>query len=60
LISFDENGSVMYSTNITEEIWESLFPKFQELKDRDIKVNIDNLNEKYFDFHRNKFKEIQK
>lgn len=60
LISFDENGSVMYSTNITEEVWESLFPKFQEIKDKHIRVNIDNHNKKYFDFHRNKFNEIQK
>lgn len=60
LISFDENGSVMYSTNITEEVWESLFPKFQEIKDKDVRVNIDSHNKKYFDFHRNKFNEIQK
>jgi predicted restriction endonuclease len=60
LISFDENGSVMYSKNITEEVWVSLFPKFQEIKDKDIRVNIDNHNKKYFDFHRNKFNETQK
>lgn len=60
LISFDENGSVIYSTNITEEVWESLFPKLQEIKDKDIKIIIGNHNKKYFDFHRNKFNEIQK
>lgn len=50
----------MYSTYITEEVWESLFPKFQEIKDKNVRVNIDSRNKKYFDFYRNKFNEIQK
>lgn len=59
LISFDKEGNVIYSTKVTEDVWTSLFPKFQDLKEQKIKIDITEHNKSYIDFHRNKFNEIQ-
>jgi hypothetical protein len=54
LISFDTQGKVMYSSEIENDVWNSLFPTFENVKNIHIVIN-DN-NKDYLEFHRNKFK----
>lgn len=54
LISFDEDGKVMYSDKIDGNVWEDLFPTFAEIQHVNIEINKD--NKEYLKYHRNKFK----
>lgn len=58
LISFDEKGKVIYSEQIENDIWNSLFPTFEKIKD--ISIIINEHNKEYLDYHRNVFNENTK
>lgn len=58
LISFDEEGIVKYSEKIKKSVWNKLFPTFKNIQD--IKIDINELNKDYLEYHRNKFKENAK
>jgi hypothetical protein len=58
LISFDENGNVIYSKKIEDYVWINLFPSFEDIKN--VKIIITNQNKDYLEYHRNFFKENTK
>lgn len=53
LISFNENGNVMFSNKIEKKVWNDLFPAFENIKDT--KIILDNYNSEYLEYHRNTF-----
>jgi predicted restriction endonuclease len=56
LISFGENGKVIFSKKIEDIDWIKLFPTFEQIKVTEIVIN--EYNKEYLDYHRRKFNEI--